>query len=83
MVRGGRISRGGNQQGQPGFGSGLLGGVIAGSGGGGALFGSCKGDDTSFYCQLSRFTSIIMQLVQLVIIAIAVYFGIQYLRGKK
>jgi hypothetical protein len=80
MVKGGRMGRQGNQ---PGFGTGLFGGVIAGSGGGGgALFGSCKSDDTSFYCQLSRFTSIIMQLVQLVIIAIAVYFGIQYLRGK-
>ena len=83
MVKGGRMGRQGNQPGQPGFGTGLLGGVIAGSGGGGALFGSCKNDDTSFYCQLSRFTSIIMQLFQLVVIAIAVYFGIQYLRGKK
>ncbi len=82
MAKGGR-GRMGRQGNQPGFGTGLLGGVIAGSGGGGALFGSCKNDDTSFYCQLSRFTSIIMQLVQLVVIAIAVYFGIQYLRGKK
>ena len=68
---------------QPGVGTGLLGGVIAGSGGGGALFGSCRSDDTSFYCQLSRFTSIIMQLVQLAVIAGMIYFFIQYLRGKQ
>ena len=68
---------------QPGVGTGLLGGVIAGSGGGGALFGSCKSDDTSFYCQLSRFTSIIMQLVQLAIIVGVIYFLIQVLRGKQ
>ena len=75
---------GGRGRGRPGFGTGLLGGALLGSGGGGggALFGSCKSEDKSFYCQLSRFTSIIMQLVYLVVIAITVYMGVQYLRGK-
>ena len=74
----------GGGRGRPGFGTGLFSGALlgGGAGGGGALFGSCKSEDKSFYCQLTRFTSIIMQLVYLVVIAIMVYMGIQYLRGK-
>ena len=79
MARGGR----GRGSFQPGLGTGLMGGVIAGSGSSGALFGSCRNDDTSFYCQLSRFTSIVMQLVQLAIVVGMIYFLIQFLRGKK
>lgn len=78
MAKGGRGFK-------PGFGSGLLAGSVATSGGsGGALVGACRStEDNSFYCQLTRFTSIVSQLVKLAVIAFIIYFGIQMLRGKK
>ena len=69
---------------KPGFGSGLVGGSVlgGGSGGGGALMGSCRSDDTTFYCRLSRFTSTISQIIYLLIIVFGIYMLFQYMKKK-
>ena len=68
---------------KPGFGSGLVGGAVLGGGsGGGALMGSCRSDDTSFYCRLSRFTSSVSQIIYLLAILVGIYMLFQYARKK-
>jgi hypothetical protein len=71
---------------RPGFGSGLIGGTVlggsGGGGGGGALVGSCRSDDTTLYCRLSRFTSIISQIIYLLIIVYGIYMLFQYMKKK-
>ena len=80
MGKGGKGGKGFN----PGFGSGLVGGAVlgGGGGGGGALMGSCRQDDTTFYCRLSRFTSSVSQIVYLLAILVGIYMLFQYMKKK-
>ena len=66
------------------FGSGVATGAIIGSGGGGgALFGSCRSDDDTFYCRLTRFTSILTQLIQIAVIGYLIFMAYEYVKGSK
>lgn len=67
------------------FGSGVAAGSIIGSGGGGggALFGSCRSDDDTFYCRLTRFTSILTQLIQIAVIGYLIFMAYEYVKGSK
>ena len=66
------------------FGSGVAAGTIIGSGGGGgALFGSCRSDDDTFYCRLTRFTSILTQLIQIAVIGYLIFMAYEYVKGSK
>jgi hypothetical protein len=68
------------------FGTGFATGTIIGSGGGGsggALFGSCRSDDDTFYCRLTRFTSILTQLIQIAVIGYLIFMAFEYLKGSK
>lgn len=69
--------------------------VASGSGGGGmsggmsnlGFFGgvgsyvSCDSDDTSFFCQLSKFTSMIQQFISLIGLLILMYVVYKYVVG--
>ena len=74
----------GRRGGGSNFGSGVAAGTIIGSGGGGgALFGSCRSDDDAFYCRLTRFTSILTQLIQIAVIGYLIFMAFEYLKGSK
>ena len=74
----------GRRGGGSNFGSGVAAGTIIGSGGGGgALFGSCRSDDDTFYCRLTRFTSILTQLIQIAVIGYLIFMAFEYLKGSK
>ena len=76
---------GGSRSFSPGLGTGLIAGSAMGGGGGsgGALFGSCSQGDTSFFCRLTKFTSVISQVIYLLAIIVGGYMFFKYLRGKK
>lgn len=74
----------GRRGGGSNFGSGVATGTIIGSGGGGgALFGSCRSDDDTFYCRLTRFTSILTQLIQIAVIGYLIFMAYEYVKGSK
>lgn len=74
----------GRRGGGSNFGSGVAAGAIIGSGGGGgALFGSCRSDDDTFYCRLTRFTSILTQLIQIAVIGYLIFMAYEYVKGSK
>lgn len=74
----------GRRGGGSNFGSGVAAGTIIGSGGGGgALFGSCRSDDDTFYCRLTRFTSILTQLIQIAVIGYLIFMAYEYVKGSK
>lgn len=52
---------------------GLFGGVGA--------YVSCDSDDNSFFCQLSKFTSMIQQFISLIGLLILIYIGYKYFIG--
>jgi len=77
------MGKGGGRGFRPGVGTGLVAGsVMGGGGGGGALFGSCSQGDTSFYCRLTKFTSIISQVLSLLAVIVGVYLLWKNYKGK-
>jgi len=79
MGKGGRSGRGSSS------GSNMFGSTVGGLHlvGGAVGVNNCESSDTSFYCQLSRFSSSVSMILQLIMILAIIYFLVKYFLLKR